>query len=153
MARVIQDVVMLLNRLIQTEFDAVEARRAALVHFADSGDRHLVGVMLADHRGHVDDLAMVVRNLGGEPLSHGDLRRLLGSRPPPVVPAALDHPVLETLRRHEEGTRDAYREATSRPGVPIDVLGVLDRLLADEHRHLSWLTSRFEEAPRRRRPE
>ncbi len=160
MARALQEVVTLLNRLIQTEYDAVETRRAAVAQVENAVDRHELGLMLADHRGHVDDLALVVRNLGGEPLSHGDLRQLLDNRnrrdkrdSPRVVLAPVSG-VLETLRGQEESTRDAYAEATSRPGVPIDVLAVLERLLADEHRHISWLRERLESTypPRPTRP-
>jgi bacterioferritin (cytochrome b1) len=157
MARVLQEVVTLLNRLIRTEYDAVETRRAAVAQVGDAVDRHELGLMLADHRGHVDDLALVVRNLGGEPLSHGDLRQLLDRRDrrdKPLVVRAPVSGILEALRGQEEGTRDAYAEATSLPGVPIDVLAVLERLLADEHRHISWLVGRLASTspPRPTRP-
>ena len=142
MVRVIQDVVTLLNQLIQTEYDTVEARRAAVTQVAGVDDGHHFTAMLADHRGHVDDLAVVVRNLGGEPLSHGDLRRLLAQGRPGVATVAGEHGALDALRRFEERTREAYEEAASLPGIPVDVHEVLERLLADERRHLSWLKTR-----------
>jgi len=108
---------------------------------------------LEDHRGHVDELAVVVRNLGGEPASPSDLRPL---GPPRRLPGPLndEHALLEALGRNEEGARAAYEDAASLPGVPLDVLAALERNLADQRKHLAWLAGRLEtilasaEAPR-----
>lgn len=142
MARIIQDVVSLLNRLIQLDYDAIDACKAALAQVVDPRDRQHLSMALEDHRGHADQLAVVVRNLGGEPACPGDLRP--SRRRVAAVATISEHELLETLRLREEGNRAAYEEATSQPGVPLDVLAALERNLADERRHLAWVARRLD---------
>jgi uncharacterized protein (TIGR02284 family) len=145
MARVIRDFVTLLNRLIQLHYDAIDACKAAVVHVEDPIARQQLSATLEDHREHVDELAVVVRNLGGEPASPSDLRPLRRRRSAPVGEG--EHALLETLRRNEEGARAAYEDAASHPGVPLDVLAALERNLADERKHLAWVARRLENLP------
>jgi uncharacterized protein (TIGR02284 family) len=142
MARVIRDVVVLLNRLIQLHYDAIDACKAAVAHVDDPRARQQLSATLEDHRGHVDELAGVVRNLGGEPASPGDLRPP-HARKHARTPAG-EHALLEALGRNEEGARAAYEDATSLPGVPLDVLAALERNLADQRKHLAWVERRLE---------
>ncbi len=143
MARVIRDVVVLLNRLIQLHYDAIDACKAAVAHVEDPRARQQLGATLEDHRGHVDELAVVVRNLGGEPASPSDLRPLRAKKCASRSPEC-EHALLEALGRNEEGTRAAYEDATSLPGVPLDVLAALERNLADQRKHLAWVERRLE---------
>ena len=149
MARVIREVVVLLNRLIQLHYDAIDACKAAVAHVEDPRDRQQLAVTLEEHRDHVDELAAVVRNLGGEPASPGDLRGVRAKKqaPPDGASADGEHALLEALRRNEEGARAAYEDATSLPGVPLDVLAALERNLADERKHLAWVARRLETLP------
>jgi uncharacterized protein (TIGR02284 family) len=143
MARVIRDVVVLLNRLIQLHYDAIDACKAAVAHVEDPRDRLQLSATLEDHRGHVDELAVVVRNLGGEPASPSDLRPLRLKKRHTGTPAC-EHALLEALGRNEEGARAAYEDAASLPGVPLDVLAALERNLADQRKHLAWVQRRLE---------
>jgi uncharacterized protein (TIGR02284 family) len=143
MARIIRDVVVLLNRLIQLHYDAIDACKAAVAHVEDPRARMQLGATLEDHRGHVDELADVVRNLGGEPASPSDLRPLRVAHQHGRVPEG-EHALLEALGRNEEGARAAYEDATSLPGVPLDVLAALERNLADQRKHLAWVERRLE---------
>jgi uncharacterized protein (TIGR02284 family) len=140
MVRMIQDVVLLLNRLIHLDYDAIDACKAAIAHMDDPRDRHHLNTALEDHRAHADQLAVVVRNLGGEPACPGDLRPSRRR----LAAALSEHSLLETLRRSEESNRAAYAAAASQPGVPLDVLATLERNLADECRHLAWVSGRLD---------
>lgn len=142
MARVIRDVVVLLNRLIQLHYDAIDACKDAVAHVDDPRARQQISATLEDHRGHVDELAVVVRNLGGEPASPSDLRPLRPKKRPRGPEG--EHVWLEMLGRNEEGARAAYEDATSLPGVPLDVLAALERNLADQRKHLAWVERRLE---------
>jgi uncharacterized protein (TIGR02284 family) len=143
MARVIREVVALLNRLIQLHYDAIDACKAAVAHVDDPRARQQLSATLEDHRGHVDELAGVVRNLGGEPASPSDLRPLRPKRHH-VGSTEGEHALLEALGRNEEGARAAYEDATSLPGVPLDVLAALERNLADQRKHLVWVERRLQ---------
>jgi uncharacterized protein (TIGR02284 family) len=145
---VIRDFVLLLNRLIQLHYDAIDACKAAVASVEDPIARQQLGVTLEDHRGHVDELAVVVRNLGGEPVGPSDRRPLRLHQTLSADRGGMgEHALLETLRRNEEGARAAYEDAASHPGVPLDVLAALERNLADEHKHLAWVARRLETLP------
>jgi uncharacterized protein (TIGR02284 family) len=144
MARTIKDVVALLNRLIQLEHDAIEACKVAMDRVQRTEDRVHLGSILSEHRRHADELAFVVRNLGGDPASHGDLRQVLTKGK--VVLGALsgERAVLEAVRTNEAEAVAAYADAVSQRGIPVDVMSVLERQLAAERRHHATLGLRLE---------
>jgi uncharacterized protein (TIGR02284 family) len=151
MSRAIRDVVALLNQLIQLHYDAIDACKVAAAHVTDPRDRGHLARALQDHRDHADELSVVVRNLGGEPASPSDLRpaRSRRSSAPSLSgsSAEIDQALLEAFRRNEECARAAYENATSLPGVPLDVLAALERSLDDERKHLAWVVGRLSEMP------
>jgi uncharacterized protein (TIGR02284 family) len=140
----IREVVALLNRLIQLDHDAIEGCKAAMDRVAQTDDRAQLGWMLSEHRRHAEELGVVVRNLGGDPASHGDLRAVLTRGK--VVLGALsgERAVLEAVQSCEAEAVAAYAHAASQPGVPVDVANVLERQLADERRHHAWLSARLD---------
>lgn len=143
MARRIRDVIALLNRLIQLDDDSIEACKVAIARLRDSDDRKELSALLADHRRHVDDLAFVVRNLGGEPAAHGDLRQVLTKGKIVLGGLTGEHAVLEAMRSDEADVAAAYEQAASQPGIPVDVLKVLERNRDDERNHQHWLAGRL----------
>jgi uncharacterized protein (TIGR02284 family) len=140
----IKEVVALLNRLIQLEHDSVEACKAAMDRVAASDDRAQLGWMLSEHRRHADELAFVVRNLGGEPASHGDLRQVLTKGKVVLGAFSGERAVLDAVRSNEADAVAAYADAVSQPGIPVDVTSVIERQLADERRHHAWLCARLD---------
>jgi uncharacterized protein (TIGR02284 family) len=142
MARMIREVIALLNRLIQLDYDCIEAYKAAIARLSDSDDRKQLSGFLADHRRHVDELAFVVRNLGGEPAGHGDLRQVLTKGKVVLGGLTGDRAVLEAMRSNEAEASAAYQDAASQPGIPVDVMAVLERNLDDERKHADWLAKR-----------
>jgi uncharacterized protein (TIGR02284 family) len=143
MARMIRDVIALLNRLIQLDYDAIEAYKAAIARLGETEDRKQLSAFLADHRRHVDELAFVVRNLGGEPASHGDLRQVLTKGKVVLGGLTGDRAMIEAMRSNEGETSNVYEQAASQPGIPVDVLAVLERNLSDERKHQAWLGARL----------
>jgi uncharacterized protein (TIGR02284 family) len=133
-----------LNRLIQLDHDAMEACKAAMDRVAPSEDRTQLGAILADHRRHAEELGIVVRNLGGHPASHGDLRQVLTRGKVALGGLSGERAVLEAVRGNEAEAVSAYEDAVSQPGIPLDVMTVLERQLAVERRHHATLGARLE---------
>jgi uncharacterized protein (TIGR02284 family) len=144
MARTIRDVIALLNRLIQLDHDAIEACKAAMDRFARTDDRVHLGSILADHRRHAEELSFVVRNLGGDPASHGDLRQVLTRGKAVLGALSGERAVLEAVRSNEAEAVSAYADAVSQRGIPVDVMSVLERQLAIERRHHAAVGTRLE---------
>jgi Domain of unknown function (DUF2383) len=144
MARMINDVVALLNRLIQLDHSAVEAYKIAVTRLDPVSDRAEIGTFLADHRRHVDELGIVVRNLGGEPVSPSDLRQVLARGRVDLSGLTGEGALVEAMRKCEAETTTLYEDAVSQPGIPVDVLAVLERNLVDERKHHAWILARLE---------
>jgi uncharacterized protein (TIGR02284 family) len=142
MARTIKDVVALLNRLIQLDHDAIESCKVAMDRISRVEDRSELGAILADHRRHAEELAFVVRNLGGDPASHGDLRVVLTKGKVVLSVLSSERAVLEAVRSNEAEAVAAYGEAVAQRGIPVDVMAVLERHLAVERRHHAALDTR-----------
>jgi uncharacterized protein (TIGR02284 family) len=146
MARIIREVVALLNRLIQLEFGAIAACKAAFAHVTDAGDRERLASLLGEHRRHVDELTDVVRNLGGEPSCQGDLGQVVARGRAVLGALAGERALLEAMRGNEAHVAAAYESAVSQPGVPVDVLVLLERHLDEERRHGGWIAARLDGA-------
>lgn len=144
MARILREVVALLNRLIQLEFGAIAACKAALAHVADAEDRQRLGALLGGHRRHVDELTDVVRNLGGEPSSQGDLGQVVAHGRAVLASLAGERALLEAMRGNEAHVAAAYESAVSQLGVPVDVLTLLERHLDEERRYCGWIAARLD---------
>jgi hypothetical protein len=145
-SRIIKDVVARLNVLMRLDHEAIAIYKAAVLELRSPRDVERLRTALADHRRHVDDLALLVRNLSGEPASHRDLRQLLAGGPPPRLPAGFtgERDILEAIRKNEQGCLEAYEDAASQPGIPVDVLASMERNRNDERLHLTWLAQWFD---------
>ncbi len=151
----IQGVVVRLNRLIEIEYDALESCSAAADGLAESEgeDRRRLDAFLADHRRHADELASIVRNLGGEPASVRDLRRVLGRErdraldpeplADPIVSVEGARAIIASLRDTEQRAARAYDLSASQLGIPVDVLALIERNGRDETAHVVWIDSRL----------
>jgi uncharacterized protein (TIGR02284 family) len=143
MARMLEDVISLLNRLIALEYDAIEAYKAASARVSATGDRAHLAEFIADHRRHVTELGNIVRNFGGEPTSHGDLRQVVTKGKVLLGGLSGESAVLEAMHSNEIATTRAYEDAMAMPGVPVDVLAMLERQRDDERRHRDWIERRI----------
>jgi hypothetical protein len=147
MARVIREVVALLNRLIQLEYAAIAACKAAFAHVTEGEDRARLGALLGEHRRHVDELTDVVRNLGGEPSNQRDPCQVVARGRAVLGAVAGERAILEAMHGNEAHVTAAYESAVTQPGVPVDVLTLLERHLDEERRHRGWIAARLDAAP------
>lgn len=139
-------VIDLLNELIELDYDTIEAYKAAVGRVAETRDRGRISAFLDDHQRHVDELRMLVRQLGGEPPSCGDLKQILTKGK--VVIGALfgDRLVLEAMKTNECEVSELHQLASTRSDLPDQVRSVLRKHLADERRHHSWIEDRLDAA-------
>jgi uncharacterized protein (TIGR02284 family) len=139
-------VIDLLNELIELDYDAIEAYKAAVGRVQEFRDRGRIASFLEDHRRHVRELNALVRQLGGEPAGDGDLRQILTKSK--VVIGALfgDRLVLEAMKANEAEASSLHERAATRGDLPTSVRAVLERHLADERRHHDWIVERLDAA-------
>jgi uncharacterized protein (TIGR02284 family) len=152
MALMMKDVVDLLNDLIEIDYDAIHAYKAAILRLSDVGDKTQLGQFMADHRRHVSELSLIVRNLGGAPPEHGDLKQVLTKGRVILAGLTGEKAILEAMKTNEDDTNKAYERAVAFPNLPADILPVVQRNLGDERRHRVWLMQRIQTFDSRRPP-
>ncbi len=135
----------LLNELIELDYDAIEAYRAAVLRVADPRDRARVSGFLDDHVRHVQDLAVLVRELGAEPAGSGDLRQILTKGKVVIAGLFGDRLVLEAMKSNEEEATAVYAGAARRE-LPERVRALVERHLAEERKHHDWIVERLDAA-------
>lgn len=119
MAELLRQVIAVLNRLIHLEHDAIDACRFAVGGTTDRRERARFSSWTECHRRHVEELASLVRNLGGEPA-------------PRVLRVSWPSFSLDIVYAVHRRMASAYAEAASQPGIPMDVAALLHRTLAEE---------------------
>jgi len=136
----------LLNELIELDYDAIEAYQAAVSRVEELRDRARVSAFLDEHERHVQDLAALVRELGGEPAGAGDLQQILTKGKVVIGGLFGDRLVLEAMKANEAETTAAYQRAAALEDLPGRARALLERHLADERRHHDWIVERLDAA-------
>ena len=133
----------LLHQLIELDYDAIEAYRAAIARLEDGGDRAQLATFMADHERHVRDLTSTLTGLGQKAPGGADLKQVLTKGK--VVLAALvgDRAILRAMKSNEDDTNTAYERAFRRTDLPSHLRTLIEKNLADERRHRAWLETRL----------
>ena len=139
-------VVDLLNSLIELEYDALEAYKAAITRVDVFGDRSQLARFMQDHQRHIDDLTALVQAHGAEPAKEGDFKQILTKGKVVLSGLVGDKLVLGAMKTNEDDTNTAYEQALNHPGLTVEVRQVLEQNLADERRHRAWIERRLCEA-------
>ncbi len=139
-----KDIVHLLNNLIELDFDAIEAYEAAIARLTDAHDQESLRAFMGDHMRHTKELAVRVRELGGEPKNRADIKQVLTKGK--VVLAGLigDVAILWAMRSNEDDTNKAYEKAVEQQGLPSQLRNLLEQNLNDERRHRAWIEHRLQ---------
>lgn len=143
----------LLNALIELDFDAIEAYRAAIDKLENAGDKSQLQSFMADHQRHITDLQPLVVGLGEKPAEKADAKAVLAKGKVVLAGIVGDHAILMAMKSNEDDTNTAYERACARDDLPADIRGVLVRNLGDERRHRAYIESRLgkgEHAPAHR---
>jgi uncharacterized protein (TIGR02284 family) len=133
----------LLHQLIELDFDAIEAYRAAIARLEDGGDRAQLATFMADHERHVRDLTSIVVGMGQKAPAHADMKQVLTKGKVMLAALVGDRAVLRAMKTNEDDTNTAYERAFRRGDLPSNVRAVVEKNLADERRHRSWLEMRL----------
>lgn len=139
------DLVHLLNKLIELDFDAIEAYRAAIDKVKDTTSKAKMQEFMGDHERHTRELAEAVRSMGSEPADKADYKKLLTKGKVVIAGLTGDRGVLIAMKSNEEDTNVAYERAVARTDLPSSLRELLQKNLDDERRHREWLVRRLEE--------
>jgi uncharacterized protein (TIGR02284 family) len=131
----------LLADLVQLDYDAAAAYRAAMDRLEDPNFRATLAGFQEDHLRHTQELGAILADMGYTPPRKGDLKQVLTKGKVVIAGMMGDRAILEAMRTNEDDTVTAYSRATKFNGAPPAVIEVLERGLRDEYRHCSWILS------------
>jgi uncharacterized protein (TIGR02284 family) len=141
------DLVSFLKQLIELEYDGLEAYDSAINRLSDATYKAQFQGFRNDHQRHVSELDAAMRAIGSEPPRSGDLKRVLTKGKIVIIALAGDRAILTAMKSNEDDMNTAYERAVTRNDIGGDLKVVLERSLADERRHRSWIEQQLT-APR-----
>ena len=129
----------MLNDLIQLDIDAIQAYEAAINKVDDASYKQQLTAFRNDHERHTQELGAIVRGLGQEPPSGGDMKQLLTVGKVAFADLMGDGAILRAMKTNEDDTNTAYERAAKRTDLPAAAEPVVQAALADERRHRDWI--------------
>jgi len=147
-----KDLAKLLNSLIELDFDAISAYRAAIEKLDSAEDKGALRGFMADHERHTVDLRAFVMRFGEKPAEGADVKVVLTKGKVVIASLLGDRAILEAMKTNEDETNRAYERATARTDLPDDLRAILNKNLADERRHREYILQRLGSIEAQRQP-
>lgn len=129
----------LLEKLIELDYDAIEAYDAAIERLENADIQAQLMEFKGDHQRHTQELGKILQETGRKPPSKGDMKRVLTKGKVVIAGLAGDKAILQAMKTNEDDTNQAYERAVNNDVVPPRVREVLQRALGDERRHRAWI--------------
>ena len=131
--------------LLERYFDVLEANAIAIERLEGASDRDLAQRLRSAYEQSVRYLTELAFELGGEPPTHGDLRRVVDDAKVAIGEIAGDRGVLGALKSNESSLHKLLEKTSRKEGLPVMLASrVVDELAGSEAR-LALLDERLEE--------
>jgi rubrerythrin len=129
----------LVRSLIELDYDAVAAYRAAIERLGSAELKRAFGLFLSDHVRHATDLSGALEGLGEQPPTHADLKAVLTKGKMTVGALSNDRAVMLVMKTNEVDTNRAYERAVARNDIPDHLRFLFERAILDERRHRQYI--------------
>jgi len=130
-----------LHNLIELDYDAIAAYRAAIDRIEDTAYKSKLVEFMGDHERHVTEFSGIIHKQGGTPPDSGDFKQVLtGGKVKIADTVGGDEAILKAMLANEEQTNSKY-ESMVEEKFPAPVLKLLEKGLADERGHRAWIKS------------
>ena len=127
-----------LNNVIELDFDAIGAYKAAIERLENEKYRSKLEEFLKDHENHIKTLTKLVKAQGERPSTSGDFKEILTKGRVMIAGLANDHAILRAMKLNEEQTNKKY-EVESAEDYPEEIHDALTKGLEDERKHKDWI--------------
>ncbi len=141
------DVKSLFKNLIQLEHDAIAAYDAVVDKLDDEGRAQQVRAFKGDHEQHLQELNRLADEHHAYKPGEGSMKSMLTTGK--VNFAGMtggDGTILKAMSTNETDTVTAYRNAARNPEAPAEAKPFLEKALADEERHKTWMDNEADRA-------
>ena len=138
------DYVEALIALLELEYDALEAYKAAINRLENEEFKIQLKLFCDDHQKHIDCLNKIIESHDENPPSGSDIKAVLTQGKVVIAGLINDQEILKAMLTNEEDTNTAYGRLTQYVDIPEDDKTFLDEALADEKRHKAWIEQALE---------
>ena|SRR5579884_819595 len=137
------DLKAVLHQVIELDYDAVEAYRAAIARLEDADAKAALTGFMGDHERHVREVGDHLRAMGGEPPTGADAKRVLTQGKVVIAGLLGDRAILVAMKTNEDDTNTAYERVSARNDTSSELKALLNANLEDERRHRRWIEQRL----------
>ena len=128
-----------IKELLELEFDAIEAYKAAIERFDSKEYKSVVSGFLSDHEGHAKGLRDAIKAHKHTPPEGAGVGKNLLTKGKVVIATIMgDRAILMAMHSNEEDTNVAYGRMVERSDAWEEVKLMLKKAQDDEHRHKAW---------------
>ena len=125
--------------LISLEHDAIAAYESSIEKLSDTALSSQIAEFRADHLQHLEVLQEMARELSIEAPTSGDAKEWLTTGKVAMADLMGDKTMLGAMKTNEDDTVQAYSQALENPASDDTLRPILEKALADERRHRTWM--------------
>jgi bacterioferritin (cytochrome b1) len=139
MAGLSNDYETVIRELLELEYDAIDAYKAAIERLESIAYRDKLRDFLNDHDQHVAGLKALAASEDILLPDSADLKRILTRGKVILASPAGDGAILAAMKTNEDDTVTAYERASRHKDLPSVALPLMQGALAHEQRHRAWM--------------
>ncbi len=125
--------------LIELDYDAIEAYRAAVARLQDGEVKRSFGFFIADHERHISELGAYLAEMGERAPVSADMKAVLTKGKVIIAGLFGDRSIVLAMKTNEADTNRAYERAVARTDAPDRLQARFSRALSDERRHAQYI--------------
>lgn len=133
-----------LESLLQLDYDAIEAYEAAINRMENQSYKLKLQEFKKDHENHIKDTSPFLKKAGHKPPTGPGVKSLLTQGKVVLANIIGEAGILKAMRSNEEETNLAYEQINGYPDLPVELKKTLQKGLADERKHKSWIEKELE---------
>jgi rubrerythrin len=128
--------------LIELEYDAVEAYKAAIERLESKQYKDKMTEFLKDHERHIREFSSILKKHNEEAPQGPDMTKHWLAEGKVVLAGLIgDNAILTAMKTNEDDTNTAYERLNNFNDIWEDSEGFLKEALKDERRHRAWIES------------
>jgi uncharacterized protein (TIGR02284 family) len=132
------DVVDMLNELIEHNYAAIHAYKAAIERLDNGEHRDQLAAFRNDQDRQVRELDSLIRKLGAKPENSASIKQVVTVGKVAFADILGDKLVLEAMKSNVDDANKAYKRAAARKDLPPEAVSVIQAALDDERRQHEW---------------
>ena len=143
------DVTKVIQGLVELEYDALAAYRAALDRFENAQYKAKFQEFIGDHEQHLSALKNFAQAMNIKIADGTDMKAILTKGKVVLADIMGDDAILSAMKTNEDDTVTAYQRASEFTNLAEDIRKAFEKGYMDEVRHRDWMMQTAEQSKNR----